>query len=149
MSVMSKTAELAIKYVEGWHLFATGAPAYPGRKDGRRPVLYVPRHRTDPKPFAAIGTDTRYSGRDIGALPPASVIQRGFAGIQYGGNGVPTMRGHLLVTDTLAACGARLHTRIDAHGKPARRRPMEFLCPDCLVLQLNADLELLASVGAS
>lgn len=71
---MSKTSELVQKYLDGYEIVVTCGPIYAGRKDGLWPVLYKPRHAKDPYPFEAVGTETRYTGGELRAIPTRAQV---------------------------------------------------------------------------
>jgi hypothetical protein len=67
-AIMTRTAEMVAKYLDGFEVVVSGGPVFTGRKDGRWPVLYTPRHRTDPRPFQAVGSGFRYTGGELNAI---------------------------------------------------------------------------------
>lgn len=66
---MSITRKLRDQYLNGAIIVVSGGPVFQGRKDGRWPVLYIPRYTTDPRPWVAFGTEFRYSGGELSVLP--------------------------------------------------------------------------------
>lgn len=76
---MTPTSEMLQKYLDGYEIVVLRAPTYPGRKDGRWPVLYQPRWERDGCPFVPVGEwdpirPQRFSGWGVEAIPTAAQI---------------------------------------------------------------------------
>lgn len=73
---MTHTAKMVEKYLNGYEIVCTWGPRFKGREDGHWPMMYVPRYKTDPRPFVPVGTwnefSPRYSGGELTALPTAA-----------------------------------------------------------------------------